>query len=191
MAPAEMPRTAREFDPVEHITGTLQAVWIDLCKPFDVSTCMPELELLFMNVDLSEPGEAAENVLALMLLEVMESVSRFSPWYRRPARAFGVVSMRDAISNNSRWLLAPEAVLRWEEVLKKLRRLVRRYSGLIHAMILMDSLVADLPDDPSVSASCACLPPRRIHLRLSILKQSEITCEACLHPYAQSEEMGE
>ena len=183
MVPAELPPLTREFDPVEHITGTLQAVWDKLCKPFDVSTCLPDMEYLFSGVDLEHPGSAAEILIASMLLEIMENVSRFSPWYRRPARAYGVISFRDPKTNHPNWLLAPEAANMWADEIKNLKRLIKRYYGLIKAMILVDSLAADLPNDPCVSARCQCIPPRIINLRRSIIKQSEITCEACLSPY--------
>jgi hypothetical protein len=183
MVPAESPPLTREFDPVEHITGTLQAVWDKLCKPFDVSTCLPDFGDLFATVDLDQPAVAAELLVASMLLEIMQNVSRFSVWYRRPARAYGMISIHNPKTNHTDWLLAPEAAQMWAGEIQQLKRLIRRYHGLIQAMVLVDSLVASLPDDPCVSASCLCIPPRTIHLRQSILEKAEITCEACQAPY--------
>lgn len=185
MVPEEIHPLTGEFDPVEHITGTLQSAWNKVCKPFDVTTCLPDMEVLFSGVDLNQSGAAAEIVIVYMLLEIMENVSRFSPWYRRPARAYGVISIRDPKSNRTDWLLAPEAANKWSAEIQQIKRLIVRYHGLIQAMILVDSLVADLPDDPCISAHCQCIPPRIIQLRRSILEQAEITCEACLSPYTR------
>lgn len=183
MVPAEYPPLTREFDPVEHITGALQAVWDRLCRPFDVSTCLPDTEVLFKNVSLDQPGAAAEIVVASMLLEIMENVSRFSAWYRRPARAYGVISIRNPKTNHTDWLLAPEAAQQWASEIQQLKSLIRRYRGLIRVMVLVDSLVVDLPNDPCVAAQCQCSPPRLIRLRQSVLEQAEITCETCQAPY--------
>jgi len=183
MVPEESHSLTREFDPVDFITGTLQSVWNRICQPFDVTTCLPDMEVLFARVDLNQSGAAAETVIVSMLIEIMENVSRFSPWYRRPARAYGIISIHDSISKHAVWLLAPEASSKWSSEIQKVKRLIQRYHGLIKAMILVDSLVSDLPDDPCVSASCQCIPPRTIQLRRSILEQADITCEACLAPY--------
>ena len=186
MVPEEIHPLTREFDPVEYITGTLQSVWNRICQPFDVTTCLPDMEVLFTGVDLNQTGAAAENVIVSMLIEIMENVSRFSSWYRRPARAYGVITFRDPKTSHTDWLLAPEASTKWAGEIQQIKRLIRRYHGLIKAMILVDSLVSDLPDDPCVSAQCLCIPPRIIQLRRSILEQAEITCEACLAPYTRS-----
>jgi hypothetical protein len=147
---------------------------------------MPELPALFAGADLSRPEQAAQSVVVSMLQEVMEAVGRFSPWYRQPARAFGLTSVRDPLTARTRWLLAPEAAQRWRDILEQLVGVIRRYSGLIRAMILVDDLMGDLPgDDPCVTARCTCWPPRSILLRKSVLDKAEILCEVCLQPFLE------
>ena len=53
-----------------------------------------------------------------MLQEVIECVGRFSPWYKTASRALsGLTSIRDAKTGRVKWMLAPEAVQRWQGVL--------------------------------------------------------------------------
>ena len=187
MASMNAVKQPREIDPIEEINGILKRAWYTLSSAYDISTCMPDLQVLFAGVKLNEPCLAAENLVASMLLEIMECVGRFSPWYKKPARAFGVIRMLDPGAKQSRWLLAPEAAQKWDAVINQLAEAIHRYHGLIQVMILVDSLMDDLPGDPCVSASCQCEPPRTIHLRKSILKHADITCDSCLQPYDISE----
>ena len=121
-----------------------------------------------------------------MLQEVMEAVGRFSPWYKQPTRAFGLTSVRDPSSLRAHWLLAPEAAQRWGDILEQLCGVIRRYSGLIQAMLLVDDLMGDISgDDPCVTARCACWPPRSVQLRKSVLDKAEIICENCLQPFLE------
>jgi hypothetical protein len=113
-------------------------------------------------------------------------VGRFSPWYKQPARSFGLTSARDPLTQRTRWLLAPEAAQRWQEVLEPLTGVIRKYSGLIRAMLLVDDLMGDLPvNDPCVMAHCTCWPPRAIQLRKSVLEKAEIVCDECLQPFLE------
>jgi hypothetical protein len=118
-----------------------------------------------------------------MLLEVIESISRFSPWYKMPARAFGLASVRDSQTNRVIWRLAPEAGQKWAKILEPLTRVIRDYTGLIQAILLVDDLMRDMPGDPCVIASCSCLPPHTIQIRQSVLDKSAIICEACMQAY--------
>jgi hypothetical protein len=96
-----------------------------------------------------------------------------------PARAYGLTSMRDRTTNQVSWRLAPEAVQKWEAILKPLSAAIERYSGLIEAIILVDDLMLDKLEDPCVVARCSCVPPREIRIKQSILEQAEIQCELC------------
>ena len=176
----------RAIDPVEALHSSLEHAWESLSQAYDATACMPELSVLFAEADLSRSEQAAQSVLVCMLQEVTEEVGRFSPWYKQPARAFGLTSVRDPLSGQPHWLLAPEAIQRWQELLEELGGVIRKYSGLIRAMLLVDDLMGDLPvDDPCVLAHCACWPPRSIQLRKSVLDKAEILCENCSQPFLE------
>lgn len=173
----------RIADPVEVLREAIECAWEAVCNSYDVTACLPEMQTLFATVNLSRPNQAAEAVLTIMLQEVIESVGRFSPWYKQPARAFGLTSTRDIRSNRVKWLLAPEAVQRWEAVLSPLTSAIRKYRGLIRAMVLVDDLMADIEADPCIIATCQCDPPHTIQIRKSVLEKAEILCERCLKAY--------
>lgn len=182
MAPnVSQPKT---LDPVDALNDCLERVWRKLCNCYDAGGGLPELPSIFDKVNLSNPSSAAEKVLVNMLLELMECICRFSPWYTKPPRALGLISYRDTVSNKTRWMLAPEAAQKWEEVLIPLTEAIEKFNGLIHAMLLVDDLMGEMtPDDPIVTASCNCSPPRAIHLQRSILVKTEIICDQCKQPY--------
>ncbi len=184
MAPTET--TERAIDPVEALHASLEQAWGCLTQAYDATTSMPDMSSLFGGIDLSRPEQAAQAVVVSMLQEVMEAMGRFSPWYKQPARAFGLTSVRDPLSLLTHWLLAPEAAQRWRDILEQLSGVIRRYSGLIQAMLLVDDLMGDLSgDDPCVTARCACWPPRSVQLRKSVLDKAEIICENCLQPFLE------
>jgi hypothetical protein len=176
----------RILDPIETLNTTIERLWLDVCRAYDVTACLPEMQALFEAADLSRPNQAAEAVLAAILLEVMESVGRFSPWYKMPARAFGLTSMREGKTGRLRWTLAPEAAQRWHTGLDSLAAVVRKYSGLIQALVLVDDLMQDFPGDPCITAYCQCAPPHAIHIRQSVLVKAEILCESCQEPYRET-----
>jgi hypothetical protein len=176
----------RILDPIETLHATLDDAWLELCRAFDVNACLPDTQALFDSADLSRPNQAAEAVLAAMLLEVMESVGRFSPWYKMPARAFGLTSIRQGTAGRLRWTLAAEAVQRWHEVLGALAAVIRKYSGLIRALVLVDDLMQDIPGDPCITAICNCIPPHAISIRQSVLVKAEILCESCQQPFRET-----
>jgi hypothetical protein len=173
----------RIIDPIEVLNTTIERAWLAVCRAYDESACLPDMQALFDGADLSRPNQAAETVVVNMLTEIIENVGRFSPWYKRPARAFGLTSMRENQTSQMRWLLAPEAVQKWQEVITPLATVIRKYSGLIRAMVLVDDLMQDIPGDPCVIAHCGCIPPHTIQLRRSVLTKAEIICDTCLQPY--------
>ena len=182
MAPTEA--ADRVLDPVEAINASLEHAWTNLSKAYDVTGGLPGLADVFMGADLSRPEQAAQAALISMLQEVMGIVGRFSPWYKQPARAYGLYSMVDPLTRRTNWVLAPEAVQRWREELDRLGGVIRKYGGLIKALLLVDDLMEDLPvNDPCVTARCSCWPPRAINLRKSVLDKAEIVCENCLQPF--------
>ena len=171
------------IDPVALLTETIERAWITICEAYEVTACLPDMQTLFEGADLSLPEGAAEKVVATMLLEVVESIGRFSPWYKMPARAFGLTSVRDNQTNRVVWRLAPEASQKWGKILEPLTRVIRDYTGLIQAILLVDDLMRDIPGDPCVVASCSCLPPHTIQISQSVLDKSVIICEACMQAY--------
>jgi hypothetical protein len=181
MAPTET--IDRILDPVEALHQSIEQAWMSICRGYEVAACMPDIQTLFAGADLTHPNQSAESVVVAMLQEANESVGRFSPWYKQPARAFGLTSVRDARSGRVKWMLAPEAVQRWQDILAPLANSIRKYSGLIHAMLLVDDLMADIDADPCITAQCSCIPPLTIQLRRSVLEKSEILCDRCLQPF--------
>jgi len=173
----------KPLDPVEMINGILERAWNNLSTAYDVTGSLPDMRDLFEGANLSQPGEAAETVMVNMLVEVGECVSRFSPWYKMPARAYGLISVRDRTTIRVRWTLAPEARQKWEEILLPLSAAIERYSGLIEAIILVDDLMLNQLDDPCVIARCNCSPPREIRIKRLILEQADIICELCREPF--------
>ncbi len=176
--------SAQSYDSVDLLNNLLEQVWHNLCCTYDATADLPEIKTLFAGAELSKSFQAAKTVIANMLLEVMESVGRFSPWYTRPARAFGLTSIRDLATNQSRWMLAPEAVQKWQDTLKRLSVAIEKNYSLIQAMILVEGLMDDVhPGDLWVIARCSCSPPRTIQVTQSVLEKAEILCDACLQPF--------
>lgn len=172
------------LDPIEAFQECLAIAWAEMCRNFDTTSYIPELQSIFNQVNLEDACVAAEQILVNLLLEIMENVSRFSPWYKQPPRAFGLTSYRDVKTNRVYWILAPEAQKKWEKILYKLEQLLMTYRGIYKAVLLVDGLMArSTPTDPQVYASCECDPPHTIQLKRSIVEQAEVICDHCKHPY--------
>lgn len=183
MVPKEWIQNA--IDPVERINQVIENAWEEIRATFEVSGCAPELQDLFRGVDLADARRAAEGLVVAMLQEVCERVGRFSPWYRSPARAYGLTSVRDKQTNQVRWVLAPEAALRWQKVIEPLRVMITKYSGLIQALVLVANLTEDFGEDPCVTARCACSPPLVVQLKKSVLDRGQIMCQQCQQPFLE------
>jgi len=81
-------------------------------------------------------------------------------------------------------LLAPEAIQKWQEIINPLAVAIRKNSGLIRAVILVDGLMDQTTsEDSCIIARCGCLPPRAIQIKQSILDQANIVCETCMQPF--------
>ena len=165
--------------PIDLLDYTLEHSWETLCAVFDVNTDLPLAQNLFAKAAIKTPPQAAETVLVNMIMEIIENIGRFSPWYKQPARAFGLVSLRDPISGQSNWLLAPEALNRWKGLLHDLAQAIKLNNGLIQATLLVENLRFEELDDLQVIAQCACYPPKRIQISLSILDKTAIICNEC------------
>jgi len=185
MVPSNAPD--KPIDPVELINELLERAWEKISATYDINCDMPDMWEMLKGTNLARPDQAAEKVIANMLTEVIDSVCRFSPWYRMPARAFGLTSVRDRVTKQVHWALAPEAIQKWDELLVPMKAAFRKYSGLIQAILLVDHLMIDDPQrDPCVTAYCRCVPPRKIEIYRSILQQAEIVCDQCKHSFIES-----
>lgn len=178
-------KQANTIEPVEVINQALEDAWAELCQYYGVTGSLPDLQDLFYRVNLAEPDQAAEDIVVSMLQEVTEQVGRFSSWYKQPARTFGLTSVSDRRTNQTKWMLAQEALLQWHSILERLTRVIERYGGLIEALVLVADLIEELPDDPCVVVQCNCYPALTIQLRKSVFDQAHIICRQCQHPFVE------
>jgi hypothetical protein len=159
---------------------TLIQTWQTIGAQYDVTGELPDMGTLFEGVDLDEPDRASEQVIVNMLSEVMERIGRFSPWYKRPAKDFGLVMTLNETTHCAEWTLSPEATRQWRWLLRNLATAVEKNVGLILSANWLDNLEATrAADDPCVAASCLCTPPRVILVHRSVLTHAEIRCDAC------------
>jgi hypothetical protein len=159
----------------------LQQAWRSICMAYDVTADLPETSCLFEGVDLRLPKQAAESIVANMLLSTMEEVGRFSPAYKQP---IGLIHIRDRAANRSSWLLSPETRERWKNVLHPLALALERNRGLLLAADVLGELVKSGPcDEARVMARCLCVPPRVILINRAVLGNANIVCEMCQQPF--------
>jgi hypothetical protein len=169
---------------VDVLDEILEDAWRAICHTYDVTADLPEISALFHNADLTDPVGAAERVLLNMLVEATECVGRFSPWYTLPARAFGIIRVRESATSRMVWMLAPEAAQRWEALLAPLAEAVRSNTAMLEADRIIDSLIREQPaENCCVMARCACQPEGRILVSRAILDQADIVCKTCRQPY--------
>lgn len=173
------------LDPIEELDETLEHTWRVLYDYYDTGGELPGIQSLFNGADITMPEQAAEIVIANMLTDIVECISRFSPWYTKPARAYGLRAIRDLKTNCIRWVLAPEAIQKWGELIKPLAASIRQNSGLIQAMLYVENLMGGAPhQNECVTARCRCLPPHTINVNKSVLNKMEIYCNVCKQPFA-------
>ncbi|NPV67707.1 MAG: hypothetical protein HPY64_11225 [Anaerolineae bacterium] len=172
------------------LVDTLTEIWGILCDAYDVTAELPEIGLLFAEADLNRPDQAAEIVLANMLSEIIERIGRFSPCYKLPAEAFGLVLSSDRPAQRvARWVLSPAAVRQWKRFLTTLGTAIARSTVLIQAAELLDGLPVVTPSDKTqVLARCVCQPPRLILVNHSVFEATQIICHACHRPFEPVEE---
>ncbi len=171
------------------LLDTLRQTWQAVCCAYDIAAPLPDMAALFEGADPSAPTQAAETVLANMLTEAMECISRFSPWYRQPVWAFGLELLRATPEAPAHWTLTPRALQDWQPVLRVLARAIERNIGLILSARVIASLDAQRsPDeDPCVMAACLCVPPRVILVNRSVLEQAQIRCDSCRELFQEVE----
>ena len=176
--PAVTPRA--QPDTIDLIEA-LQQAWRSICAATDVTAELPESACLFEGVDLRLPKEAAESIVANMLLNAMEEVGRFSPAYKKP---IGLVRVRDRAASRSSWLLSPETRERWQTVLHPLALAIERNRGLLLAADVVGELLkSGSCDESRVMACCLCVPPRVILIDRAVLEHANIVCETCQQPF--------
>lgn len=171
-------------DPIQALDAALGRAWTALCRHFNVTASLPATQALFEGVNPDDPCEAADQVFVNMLDCIMESVDRFSPWYRRPARAYGLMPIKDSPTQPTRWVLAPEAWQLWEGLVLPLAQAIAPNRAVIQATRLVDQLMNGTADeDPYITVRCQCLPLREIHVRRSILTKTDLICDNCRQPF--------
>lgn len=170
-------------DSADYLDLVIQDTWEELCSTYDVQAEPPDLECLFQRVDLSTPEDAAETVVTNMLLDVISLVDRFSSWYTRPARDFGLVSVWDRDRCRHQWVLTVDTYIRWLGPIQHLKKAISRNSGLLQGLMLVEKMLQDENPDPCTIAHCGCEPPRFIKIKSSALDQANILCDACLQPF--------
>lgn len=163
---------------IEDFYGVLEFAWETLSKEFDIDESLPDIKYLFMGANLKDSIEAAETVVTNMLTEITERVHRFSPWYRAPARAFGLISLRDPKTHRNCWKLAPEAVQKWQKILEPLECEIAYKSSLITMMMTIDEIVFN-PHEHSILVVCGCHPPKELLVTQALLQGEGIICNNC------------
>lgn len=159
----------------------LQQAWRSICIAYDVNGELPETPCLFEGADLRLPKQAAESIVANMLLSTMEEVGRFSPAYKQP---IGLVHIRDRAANRSSWLLSPEMRERWRNVLHPLALALERNRGLLLAAdVLGEFARGGACEESRVTACCLCVPPRVILINRAVLGNANVVCETCQQPF--------
>jgi hypothetical protein len=160
----------------------LQHVWQTLCVDYDVTTELPDIGSIFAEVDPSMPDEAAQRALVNLLSEVMEHTSRFSPWYKQPASAFGIMLSRDIAPQARRWVLTDEAIQQCHQMLRSLTKAIERNRTVILATHFLDE-IDPYPEQDVLcrTATCQCMPPRTILIQSAI--HARIICDTCRQPF--------
>lgn len=172
---------AENPDQVEVLDQALADAWQTICETVDIVAEMPSLGELVGRAPLADPAATAEQVVVNMLAEAMEWVCRFSPWYTKPASAYGLTQVRDTESGRVTWQLSRQGLDQWEPILTGLAKALRGQSGLLHILLLVDELMASEGEetDDCAAAACNCLPPRVILVQREVLAKTEIRCDAC------------
>ncbi|NDJ77976.1 MAG: hypothetical protein GYB65_17130 [Chloroflexi bacterium] len=165
---------------------SLHHVWDALCTRYDVSCELPPISSLLERVDISTSDLAAQCVLVNMLSDIMESVGRFSPWYKRPASAFGVMLQRRGGQRRPEWGLTSAACDTYAALLGQLATAIEHNVGVILATQFVDDLdQRPAPDGPCRTAACCCRPPRMILVYHAVTADAEIICNACQQPFQE------
>jgi hypothetical protein len=191
---AVVPRKQQETkpDPIERIDAALCAAWEEICETVDVVVEMPPLPELFAGTDgslaVNDAAAAAEAVIVNMLSEVMEWVCRFSPWYTKPASAYGLTRVHDPQTGGVLWKLSPEGWQRWREIFLPLSAALEGKGNLVQIFLLAEDLMAEAERAVCVPAACGCLPPRYILVHQAVVDEVEIVCDVCQQRFREVKE---
>lgn len=167
-------------NPVDGFYDVLQLAWESISGQYDIIASMPDSRCIFEDIAPQKPCLAAETIVRNMLLCVTQLVDRFSPWYKRPARAFGLVSYRDMITHRTKWRLAPEALKKWNMQIEMMATEFEQKSGLVDAIVLVSGLdILDEKPTDTLVATCECDPPKEILVPRSFLNAHPIVCKEC------------
>lgn len=155
---------------------TLHETWEQLCATFDVTTELPEMSSLFERYDLNAPASLlAEQVIANMICEIVEAVGRFSPWYKEPAKSFGLTMI-----NSPSWQLTLLALEEWCVLIEQLSTAIEKNTVLLQAIHFVDELEEDKQlEQDLVVAYCQCSPPCSIRIERAMLQKTSIVCAVC------------
>jgi hypothetical protein len=164
----------------ERLEECLAEIWGKVSGKFEISGDLPEEGILYENVNLEDTNLASMQILSNMLTEAIEQVSRFSYWYTKPARAFGMISTFYQNENRYKWILAPEAIVEWQPQLSYLQKMVDKNLGIIRAMMLIATISkSESQPNKKVVAACQCNPPRTVKMCSSVFQNCEIICKDC------------
>jgi hypothetical protein len=171
---------------IDVLDSVIEEAWRTISDFYDVTAPLPDTSDLFEGANLLDPIEASERVILNMLVEAIEAIGRFSPWYKLPARAFGIMRICDRTTGYSRWILAPDAQQRWQDLLDPLSHAIRSNTAVLEADRLIGDLLEKTPaGDPCVTVTCSCVPSHNILIPKSILDQAQILCNNCHEPFSQ------
>ncbi len=110
----------------------------------------------------------------------MEWVCRFSPWYTKPASAYGLTRVRDEETGVVEWRLSDEGLCRWREILTPLAAALKGKGGLIDFFLLVDDFMDETAAGAEcVTAACGCVPPRYVLVKKAVVDDVEVICDVC------------
>ncbi len=162
----------------------LRHAWETVCATYDVDAELPDMQTLFGGVDLSTSIQAAEAVLVNMLSEAMESICRFSPWYRKSATCFGLLHHVETDTHQTHWRLSADAVCFWKEQLSRLATAIEQNIALVLSVNTLNDFMEPAGLCQYVMARCMCSPPRLILVIQAILMKDAVICDLCQEPFA-------
>lgn len=163
---------------IEDLYGVLEYAWETLSAEFDIDESLPDIKAIFIGANLEDSIQAAETVVTNMLTEITERVHRFSPWYHSPARAYGLIVLRDPKTHKTSWKLAPEAIQKWQKILEPLECEIAYKSSLISMVLKIDEMELQ-PQEKNVLLVCECHPPKELLVNQAFLKEEGIICNNC------------
>lgn len=170
----------RRADVYEDIFDALDWAWKEVGYRYDVIAERPSFQDLFEGADIRQPEAAAEVVIANMLMEVIERVDRFSPWYTEPARYYGLVSRREPASNTTQWRLSQDGFGRWCRLIDRLATDIRKDQGLLLATLFLEECDSREGDGAEVvEVCCVCDPPRHLLMPTHLVASGQIICTDC------------